>query len=75
MPTGGTVSFNAIGTFVKKVKGTKTQTKLVDITTGAATLWTSTDNSVFQSPPTAARAGRTRLGLRDACAFWPAVPG
>src|SRR5579864_3253535 len=44
VPTGGTVSFNAIGTFMKK-----NQTKLVDITTGAATLWTSTDNSVFQS--------------------------
>src|SRR5579862_1984297 len=40
VPTGATVSFNAIGTFVKRVKGTKTQTRLVDITTGAATLWT-----------------------------------
>src|SRR5580692_1765539 len=38
VPTGGTVSFNAIGTFMKQK-----QTKLVDITTGGATMWTSTD--------------------------------
>ncbi len=63
VPTGGTVSFNAIGTFVKRVKGTKTQTKLTDITTGAATLWTSTDNSVFQSPPTAALGGTYTTGF------------
>ena len=63
VPTGGMVSFNAIGTFVKRVKGTKTQTKLTDITTGAATLWTSTDNSVFQSPPAAAQGGTYTTGF------------
>ena len=58
VPTGGTASFIAIGTFKKKK-----QTKLVDITAGAATLWTSTDNSVFQSPPTAAQGGMYTTGF------------
>jgi outer membrane protein assembly factor BamB len=56
--TGSPVSFNAIGTFTKQK-----QTKLVDITTGAATMWTSTDNSVFQSPPTAAQGGTYTTGF------------
>src|ERR1700719_3262201 len=36
VPTGGPVAFNAIGTFTKKTK-----TKLIDITAGPFTLWTS----------------------------------
>ena len=47
VPTGGTVAFNAIGTFVKNKQN---KTKLVDITFGQFTLWTSTDNNVFQAP-------------------------
>lgn len=45
VPTGGTVAFNAIGTFTRKTK-----TKFIDITAGPLTLWTSTDNTVFQAP-------------------------
>jgi outer membrane protein assembly factor BamB len=52
VPTGGTVAFNAIGTFTKK-----SQTKLLDITFGTATLWTSTDNTVFQSPLSGPQGG------------------
>ena len=58
VPTGGTVSFSAIGTFKKK-----SQTKLVDITTGTATMWTSTDNTVFQSPPSGAQGGTYTTGF------------
>jgi outer membrane protein assembly factor BamB len=58
VPTGGPVSFIAIGTFKKK-----SHTKLVDITMGAATLWTSTDNSVFQSPATGAQGGVYTTGF------------
>jgi outer membrane protein assembly factor BamB len=47
VPTGATVSFNAIGTFVKTKQN---KTKLVDITFGPFTLWTSTDNTVFEAP-------------------------
>jgi outer membrane protein assembly factor BamB len=47
VPTGGTVAFNAIGTFVKKKQN---KSKLVDITFGPFTLWTSTDNTVFEAP-------------------------
>src|SRR5258708_28527013 len=52
------VSLKAMGTFTEKK-----QTKLVDITTGAATLWTSTDNSVFLSPPTAELGGMYTTGF------------
>jgi outer membrane protein assembly factor BamB len=58
VPTGGTVSFVAIGTFKKKK-----QTKLLDITTGAATMWSSTDNSVFQGPQTTAQGGTYTTGF------------
>ncbi len=58
VPTGGTVSFNAIGTFTKK-----TQVKLVDITRGTSTMWISTDNTVFQSPSTAAQGGIFTTGF------------
>ena len=58
VPTGGTVSFNAIGTFMKNK-----QAKFVDITTGAATMWASSDPSVFQGPPTAALGGTYTTGL------------
>jgi outer membrane protein assembly factor BamB len=58
VPTGGTASFNAIGTFMRPKR-----TRLEDITTSAATLWTSTDNSVFQSPPTAALGGTYTTGF------------
>ncbi|MGC2494078.1 PQQ-binding-like beta-propeller repeat protein [Candidatus Binatus sp.] len=45
VPTGGTVAFNAIGTFTKK-----TATKFIDITAGPFTLWTSSNNAVLQAP-------------------------
>jgi outer membrane protein assembly factor BamB len=47
VPTGGTVAFNAIGTFFKQ---NQNKTRFVDITFGQFTLWTSTDNTVFQAP-------------------------
>ena len=52
VPTGGTVAFNAIGTFTKKAK-----TKFLDITTGPFTLWTSSNNTVLQAPPSGAMGG------------------
>src|SRR3984957_3300190 len=52
VPTGGPVAFNAIGTFTKKTK-----TKLIDITAGPFTLWTSSDNTVLQAPPSGSMGG------------------
>jgi outer membrane protein assembly factor BamB len=52
VPTGGTVSFNAIGTFTKKTK-----TKFTDITTAPFTLWTSSNNTVLQAPPSGPLGG------------------
>ncbi len=52
VPTGGTVAFNAIGTFTKKNK-----TKFSDITAGPFTLWTSSDNTVLQAPPSGSMGG------------------
>jgi len=60
VPTGGTVAFNAIGTFVKKRQN---KTKLVDITFGPFTLWTSTDNTVFQAPLSGAMGGVYTTGF------------
>ena len=53
VPTGGTVAFNVIGTFVKK--GSKP--RYHDITAGPLTLWTSSDNSVLQAPPSGPQGG------------------
>jgi outer membrane protein assembly factor BamB len=58
VPTGGTVAFNAIGTLTKKSK-----TKFVDITTGPFTLWTSSDNTVFQAPPSGSEGGMYTTGF------------
>ena len=58
VPTGGTVAFNAIGTLKRK-----SQTKLQDITTGVATLWTSTDNTVFQAPTSGPQGGMYTTGF------------
>jgi outer membrane protein assembly factor BamB len=52
VPTGATISFNAIGTFTKKSK-----TKFIDITAGPFTLWTSSDNTVLQAPPSGTMGG------------------
>jgi outer membrane protein assembly factor BamB len=52
VPTGGTVAFNAIGTFTKKAK-----TKFTDITTAPFTLWTSSNNTALQAPPSGAMGG------------------
>ena len=52
VPTGGTVAFNAIGTFTKKAK-----TKFIDITAGPFTLWTSSNNTVLQAPPSGSMGG------------------
>jgi outer membrane protein assembly factor BamB len=60
VPTGSPVAFNAIGTFVKKKQN---QTKLIDITAGAFTLWTSTDNAVFQAPLSGPMGGVYTTGL------------
>ncbi len=59
VPTGGTVAFNAIGTFVKK----KQPPKLIDITAGAFTLWTSSDNTVFQAPLSGPNGGIYTTGF------------
>jgi outer membrane protein assembly factor BamB len=58
VPTGGTVAFNAIGTLKKQSK-----IMLQDITNGAVTLWTSTNNSVLQSPPSGPQGGMYTTGL------------
>ncbi|HEY6299012.1 MAG TPA: PQQ-binding-like beta-propeller repeat protein [Candidatus Binatus sp.] len=60
VPTGGTVAFNAIGTFVKQKQN---KIKLVDITFGQFTLWTSTDNTVFQAPLSGAMGGVYTTGF------------
>src|ERR1700683_3378673 len=60
VPTGGTIAFNAIGTFTR-LKQTKTT--FVDITFGAGTLWTSTDNPVLLSPPAGAMGGMFTTGF------------
>ncbi|MGB0061572.1 PQQ-binding-like beta-propeller repeat protein [Candidatus Binatus sp.] len=60
VPTGGTVAFNAIGTFVKPKQN---KTKLIDITAGSFTLWTSSDNSVFQAPLSGPNGGIYTTGF------------
>ena len=70
VPTGGTVAFNAIGTFTKKAK-----TKFIDITAAPFTLWTSSNNAVLQAPPSGAMGGAYTTNWRDAPASLPAVPG
>jgi len=59
VPTGGTVSFNAIGTFAKK---NQSKTKIADITTQPFTLWTSTDNAVFMAPLSGQMGGMYTTG-------------
>lgn len=58
VPTGGTISFNAIGTFIRNKR-----IKYVDITAGAATLWTSTDNTVLLAPPSGDLGGVYTTGF------------
>jgi outer membrane protein assembly factor BamB len=60
VPTGGTIAFNAIGTFTR-LKQTKTT--FVDITFGAGTLWTSTDNTVLLAPPSGDMGGMFTTGF------------
>src|ERR1700691_3579524 len=60
VPTGGTISFNAIGTFTR-LKQTKTS--FVDITFGVGTLWTSTDNTVLLAPPSGDMGGVFTTGF------------
>lgn len=60
VPTGGTVAFNAIGTFVKRKQN---KTKFVDITFGPFTLWTSKDNTVFQAPVSGPMGGVYTTGF------------
>jgi outer membrane protein assembly factor BamB len=52
VPTGGTVSFNALGTFTKKNK-----TKFADITTAPFTFWFSSNNTALQAPPSGPMGG------------------
>ena len=52
-----TAAFNAIGTFTKR-----SQTKLLDITFGISTMWTSSDNTVLQSPPSGPQGGMYTTG-------------
>jgi len=56
--TPSPVQFNAIGTFTKKSK-----TKLTDITMSEQTLWTSTDNTVLQSPAPGSNGGNYSTGF------------
>lgn len=58
VPTGGMVSFDAIGTFTK---GSKTQ--FSDITSGSSTIWTSTDNNVFLAPASGPNGGIYTTGF------------
>jgi outer membrane protein assembly factor BamB len=58
VPTGGTVAFNVIGTFIKGFKA-----EYEDITAGPLTLWTSTDNSVLQAPVSGPQGGIYTTGL------------
>jgi len=58
VPTGGTVPFNVIGTFIKGFKA-----EYEDITAGPLTLWTSTDNSVLQAPASGPQGGIYTTGL------------
>jgi len=60
VPTGGTIAFNAIGTFTKR---NPFKTEFVDITFGAATLWTSTDNTVLLAPPSGDLGGLYTTGF------------
>ncbi len=58
VPTGGTVAFNVIGKFTKKSK-----TRYQDLTAGPLTLWTSTDNTIFQAPASGAQGGIYTTGF------------
>jgi outer membrane protein assembly factor BamB len=64
-PAGATVNFNAQGLFVKGNKGTVTE--LLDLTTSASTLWTSSNPSVLVPPPTFSQGG-TFTGGASGCA-------
>ena len=59
VPTGGPVAFDAIGTFTKRNK----PNKFIDITAGPFTLWTSSDSTVLQSPPSGPMGGVYTTGF------------
>lgn len=52
------VAFNVIGTYTKRTKA-----KWEDITAAPGTLWTSTNNSVLQAPPSGPQGGIYTTGL------------
>ncbi len=58
VPTGGTVAFNVIGTFVQGFKA-----EYADITAAPLTFWTSTDNTILQAPASGPQGGIYTTGL------------
>jgi hypothetical protein len=70
VPTGGTVAFNAIGT-LKKNK----VIKLLDITTGTSTLWTSTDNTVLLPPAPGPMGGMYTTGFAGCVCIFASSSG
>jgi outer membrane protein assembly factor BamB len=63
VPTGGTVAFNAIGTFIKKPNATNPKVQFGDITAAPGTLWTSSDNTIFLAPPSGDMGGVYTTGF------------
>jgi outer membrane protein assembly factor BamB len=63
VPTGGTVGFNAIGTFTKKISSNKFKTQFGDITTSPATMWTSSDSTILLAPPSGDMGGEYTTGF------------